>query len=165
MRVLGAARARSTRTGLTFAAAAALLGGCGSTAPPPVTVQPPTVGPATAARCHKIAARLPHTVADSYDQRTTKPPSYLTAAWGKPAIVFRCGVAAPPRPLTGAQISVNGVRWLVTQGELVTWRTIGEGVTAEVDVPANYDDQDAILSDLSTAVLAGRVKATVSPHR
>ena len=147
------------------AAAAGILlavAGCGGSSGSPVAVSPPTPTPAAASRCKLLVAHLPGTVADSYGRRPTDPHSAYTAAWGDPPIILRCGVAAPGSPLIGSELTVRGVEWLVNEnGASVQWLTLARPVTVELDVPATYHNQDAILSDVSAALPA--VKRPASP--
>ncbi|MGI3780643.1 MAG: DUF3515 family protein, partial [Janthinobacterium lividum] len=74
---------------VVLATVATLLAGCGK-----VAVSDPTPDAAGAAVCAAVLDALPDHVLDQ-DRRTVEPGRY-SAAWGKPAIVLRCGVAAPP---------------------------------------------------------------------
>ena len=130
--------------------AAATLGACGGAGP--VALAPPTPGPSAAAPCARLRAALPSTVAD-HSRRDTDPSSTYTAAWGDPAVTLLCGTRPPNRPLSGDLLTIDRVSWLANrQGDVLTWVTVGRRVTVEVDVPMAYDDQDAIVADLSAAV-------------
>jgi hypothetical protein len=146
--------AGGTVTGVAgLAAAVALTVASCSGTPPAVPLQPPAANAAAAATCGRLHAALPSTVAGRYRRRPVTPASASTAAWGDPPIALRCGVAPPPRPLVGDELVVDGVRWLAgQQGDVVSWRSLGRSVTVELDVPAGYDDQDAVLADVSPAV-------------
>jgi hypothetical protein len=141
---------RSARAA-AIVAALTLLSACGGAGPARVT--PPRPGPTAAAACARLHAALPETVADSHERRDVEPASRYTAAWGDPPIALLCGAPPPRRPLSGDQLTVDHVAWLVNrQGDVLTWVTIDRAVTVELDVPAGFDDQDAIASDVSAAV-------------
>ncbi len=77
------------------------------------------------------------------------------AAWGSPAVVLRCGVPAPPRPI-GALFTADGVDWTPREDpDGVTWTTVGRPVSVQVRFPARYDSQGPLLATLSPA-LRGR---------
>ncbi|MHC5906251.1 DUF3515 domain-containing protein [Streptomyces sp. S6] len=74
----------------------------------------PTPSPKAAEICRKLDAALPSTV-DGLRRRDPEPASTLTAGWGDPAIILRCGVVKPPemdndRADAG---TADGVGWLV----------------------------------------------------
>lgn len=104
--------------------------------------------------CTTLHQHLPKSLADHYDRRPVTPASPYVAAYGNnPAIVVRCGVASPSQPLTGNIITVDGVDWLVNPvGTAVAWVSLKRVATIEVDIPATYDDQDAVMHDLTPAV-------------
>ncbi|MFD3559137.1 DUF3515 domain-containing protein [Streptomyces sp. NPDC058686] len=62
--------------------------------------------------CRNLHKRLPDTV-DGHGRNDPSPRSELTAGWGDPAIILRCGVERPalmddPKALP---VKVNGVGW------------------------------------------------------
>ena len=61
-------------------------------------------------RLHRIDGRLPTRVLDQ--RPSDRPPGTFSAAWGRPPIMLRCGVAQPAG-LTAASecFEVNGVGW------------------------------------------------------
>ena len=83
-------------------------------------------------------------------------PGRFSAAWGKPAIVLRCGVAAPPGLTpTSECLEVNGVGWYAeeaTGGMIFT--TIGRAAFVEVSVPTKYAPESGALVDLGGTVAA-----------
>jgi hypothetical protein len=83
-------------------------------------------------------------------------PGRLSAAWGKPAIVLRCGVAAPPTLTDHSEcLEINGVGWFgedATGGTIFT--TIGRATFVEVSVPSTYPLGSGALVDLGDAVAA-----------
>ncbi|MET8974062.1 DUF3515 domain-containing protein [Streptomyces sp. NPDC004539] len=77
-----------------------------------------TVVPSPSAKaaqiCRKLDAALPAEV-DGLRRRDPEPASTLTAGWGDPAIILRCGVVKPPKmDDDGADAGeADGVGWLV----------------------------------------------------
>ena len=128
-----------------------LLAGCSQA----VAITPPAPDPTAAAACAKLAAALPATVAGQ-DRRDTAPDSDLTAAWGDPPIVLRCGVARPTGLTQTAQVtSIDGVDWYPqerTAGYVFT--TSGRVAYVELAVPSTYGSQAGGLPDLGAAITA-----------
>jgi hypothetical protein len=132
---------------LLVVAALLLLSGCHGSA---VSMSLPPGAQAQA--CTTLGAALPHTVL-GHARRTTKPASPALAAWGDPAIILRCGVAAPG-PSTDCE-SVNGVDWVVTQlSNGVEFTTFGRTPSVEVLVPSRYAPEAFALTSMSTPVAA-----------
>ena len=82
----------------------------------------------------------------------------MTAAWGDPALVLRCGV---PRPAdlqpTSDIVEVEGVEWfLVESAAGYTFTTTGRSAYVELTVPAEVDRSEATapLVDLAPAIIA-----------
>lgn len=128
---------------------ATLLAGCGK-----VAVSDATPEVAGAAVCTNLMAALPEQVLDQ--GRRTVEPGRFSAAWGRPVIVLRCGVPAPPT-LTrdSACLEVDGVGWFgeeATGGMIFT--TIGRAAFVEVSVPSEYPLGSGALVDLGAAVAA-----------
>jgi hypothetical protein len=78
------------------------------------TVAVPSPDAAVTKLCRNLDGALPRTV-DGLSRQDPRPASALTAGWGSPAIILRCGV---PRPAAmddpeadGAE--VDGVGWLL----------------------------------------------------
>lgn len=130
-------------------AAVLALTGCSGA----VEVDVPTPDPGTASVCAELAGALPETVADQ-DVRSTDPDDVLTAAWGDPAIVLRCGVPDPAALEPTSQVfSVDGVEWFpeeLTAGYVFT--TYGRTANVEVTVPDDYSPEAGPLVDLADAV-------------
>nr|WP_183341060.1 DUF3515 domain-containing protein [Microlunatus antarcticus] len=128
---------------------ATLLAGCGK-----VAVDDPTPDAAGAAVCAGVMAALPEQVLDQ-DRRTVEPGVY-SAAWGKPAIVLRCGVAAPPTLTRESEcLQIDAVGWYAedaTGGKIFT--TIGRATFVEVSVPSGYALGTGALVDVGDAVTA-----------
>ncbi|MBK3385932.1 DUF3515 domain-containing protein [Streptomyces albidoflavus] len=146
------------RRSLRSAAAALLLAavaGCSSTGGRPAAAVP---GPdsATATLCHKLDDRLPQRVA-GMERNDPEPESALTAGWGSPAIILRCGV---PRP--GAMndpdaegVEADGVGWLMEQPGDGSFRftTTLRRAYVEVALPAEHVPEGlAPLSDLAPSI-------------
>lgn len=130
---------------------ALLVAGCSRA----VAVTPPTPDPTVAAACAKLAAALPAIVAGQ-DRRDTTPDSTLTASWGDPPIVLRCGVGRPAGLTQTTQVtSVNGVDWFPQQRTAgYVFTTSGRVAYVEVAVPADYGSQAGGLPDLGAAITA-----------
>ena len=132
-----------------LAIAATLLAGCGK-----VAVSDPTPDAAGVGVCSGVMADLPAQVLDQ-DRRKVEP-GVLSAAWGKPVIVLRCGVVAPPTLTpTSECLEINGVGWFAeeaTGGMIFT--TIGRAAYVEVSVPSQYPLGTGALVDLGGAVSA-----------
>ena len=121
----------------------------------PVDVFPPEPAPSARDVCGALAEQLPHVVVGR-EARDTEPDSDLTAAWGDPAIVLRCGVPEPEAlEPTSELVTVDGVDWFpeqLTAGYLFT--TYGRVVFVEVSVPDDYAPEAGALTDLADAVQA-----------
>ena len=143
----GAGLLRRFGQGVVLLTLATLLAGCGK-----VAVDDPAPDPAGAAVCTSVLADLPEQVLDQ--ERRTVEPGRFSAAWGKPAIVLRCGVPAPPMLTpTSECLEVNGVGWFseeATGGMIFT--TIGRAAYVEVSVPSAYQLGSGALVDVGAAV-------------
>ncbi len=115
---------------------------------------PPTPDDATQAACVKVFAQLPVQLG-SLSPRKTDTDSSFVAAWGNPAIVFRCGVARPAAydtPGAAEPVDVNGVLWEPDPQKTQTvYTAVDRSVYVDVTVPAQ---QDQPLPDLTAAVTA-----------
>lgn len=133
-----------TSAGLALIAATVL--GCGRT----VTVRPPAdLG--VAQQCQVLKDDLPDTFAGER-RLSVDPASAQTAAWGSPAIVWRCGVDVPATYEPDSQaIEVNGTTWLPQELESgVRFTTIGKSPGIELTVPSIYPSPAGLLARLST---------------
>jgi Protein of unknown function (DUF3515) len=106
--------------------------------------------------CDHLHAALPRRV-DGRLTSAVSPSSTLTAAWGKPAVVLRCGVGRPRglRP-TSDVINVNGVLWFLHQThDAYVFTTYGRVAFVEVSVPASVPRERATapLVDLARPVI------------
>jgi hypothetical protein len=115
----------------------------------PVEVAVPDDG--ADAACTAMADDLP-THLLSRERVATSPTSPAVAAWGRPAIIWRCGVP-PPGPTTQDCITVNGVDWLVQPLDDGTgFVTYGRTPAVQVLVPKEYAPETFALPALSPVV-------------
>ncbi|WP_405722654.1 DUF3515 domain-containing protein [Streptomyces sp. NBC_01537] len=121
----------------------------------------PAASAKASAICGRLHASLPAKV-DGLSRRALEPASRLTAGWGDPTVVLRCGVPRPEVLTPGSKTynptsdaaDVNGVSWLVQQLEGGGYRFTTTGRTAfvEVTVPTEYAPEVNPLTDLAAAV-------------
>lgn len=122
-----------------------------------------------AAVCRKLHTALPDKV-DGLSRRVVEPKSDLTAGWGDPTVILRCGVARPGvltpgnpnyNPTADAA-EVNGVSWLLQplNGGGYRFTTSDRQVFVEVTVPHAYAPEVDPLTDLAAAV-RGTVPTTL----
>ncbi|MFI1376361.1 DUF3515 domain-containing protein [Streptomyces longwoodensis] len=122
----------------------------------------PRPGARAAALCRTLDGVLPATV-DDESREDPEPASQLTAGWGNPAIILRCGVPRPPK-MVDPSVSqgldpdavaggVDGVDWLMEKADGGAYRftTASRLAYVEVTVPADRD-RSAVLIDLAPAV-------------
>lgn len=148
---------------LALVAAPLLLAACSGS----VDVAPPDLGGASSTAsldaCTQLTADLPEQVAEQ-KSRSTAPESPLTAAWGEPAILLRCGVPRPEALTAASQlVSVNGVDWFaeeLTAGYVFT--TEGRSPSVEVTVPDDYAPEIGPVTELSPFVAAAIPQPTSS---
>jgi len=118
-----------------------------------VPVDPPQTSAEQSAICRDLQTLLPDLL-DGRPSRQTGPLSPLTAAWGDPAVVLRCGVARPAGlTLTSQLFQADGVSWFPEQVS-GGWRFTATGRKAyvEVTVPGAQEQASAPLVDLAPAV-------------
>ncbi|MFF9818216.1 DUF3515 domain-containing protein [Streptomyces sp. NPDC014006] len=148
---------------LGLPALALLLGvaGC-SFADDSASVAVPSPAAKTAALCRELDRALPSRV-DGQDRRDPTPASPLTAGWGDPAIILRCGVERPAK-MTDQRVSeggdpdavaggVDGVDWLMEKQDDGAYRftTANRRAYVEVRVPKGRDTS-SVLVDLAPAM-------------
>ncbi|MFI6985028.1 DUF3515 domain-containing protein [Embleya sp. NPDC050154] len=145
--------------------------GCGGDGSGPVQVAVPTPPPGAAAdACRALHDALPAKVMDA-GARKISPESTLTAAWGDPAIVLRCGVGLPAslRVVDPAKagsepvdsVEVNGVTWAFARyADGVRFTTVYRRANVEMTVPKKFAEPAAPLVDVADAV-ARTVPATL----
>ncbi|MEW2522373.1 DUF3515 domain-containing protein [Actinacidiphila alni] len=121
------------------------------------TVAVPVPDKRVAGYCHALHGALPAKV-DGLSRHDLKPRSELTAGWGKPAIVLRCGV---PRPVElknpeADGVTVDGVGWLIEQQSDGAFRltTTLRKAYVEVTLPKKWAGDLGPLTDLADAVKA-----------
>ena len=106
--------------------------------------------------CRNLDKVLPSEV-DGQDRRDPEPASRLTAGWGDPAIILRCGVDRPAK-MTDPEADGadgNGVGWLLEkQGDgSFRFTTTLRKAYVEVTIPKDRTaDGMAPLVDLAPAV-------------
>jgi hypothetical protein len=106
--------------------------------------------------CAPMMVALPDSLADA-QRRTTS--SQATAAWGDPSrVILRCGVT-PPGPTTDPCAGVNGVDWVIKEGNPNwTMTTYGRVPATEVVIDPNKIPSSTVLAELSNA--AAKIPAT-----
>jgi hypothetical protein len=115
----------------------------------PVDVAVPPAGSDPA--CAQMAERLPQRLL-SQERVTTSSSSPAVAAWGDPAIIWRCGVT-PPAPTTKECVAVNGVDWVVDPLDDGTgFTTYGRTPAVQVLVPKAYAPETFALPALAAVV-------------
>jgi hypothetical protein len=119
------------------------------------TVAVPVPDPLTSSYCRALHEALPQRVG-GLPRHDLKPESDLTAGWGDPAIVLRCGV---PRPAVDDDpeadgVDVDEVGWSVEHVENGALRltTTYRKAYVEVTLPEKYAGDVGPLTDLAGAV-------------
>ncbi|WP_416979476.1 DUF3515 domain-containing protein [Streptomyces sp. T028] len=112
--------------------------------------------------CRNLDRALPSKV-DGQSRRDPEPASALTAGWGDPAIILRCGVERPPkmvdpevaqgRDADAVAGGVNGVDWLMEKRDGGGYRftTASRSAYVEVTVPEGVDSS-SVLIDLASGI-------------
>ncbi|MGW7051013.1 DUF3515 domain-containing protein [Streptomyces sp. NPDC054887] len=143
---------------LSCAALLLAVAGCSLT-DDAVAVAVPAPSSEEAGVCRALHRELPETV-DGLERRTADPESDLTAVWGDPAIVLRCGVPRPEKMSDAASqgVEADGVNWLLERQEDGSPRftTTYRDAYVEVTLPAKYAHDVTPL-----AAFAAPVKKTV----
>ena len=103
--------------------------------------------------CADLGAILPVSLGGAL-LRDTNPDSPGTQAWGDPAIVLRCGVAAPEAFSTASQLlAVNNVSWYPEELQAgVRFTSMETSEFVEVSIPSDYDSTAEILTELSSVI-------------
>jgi len=119
------------------------------------TVAVPVPDAQVARYCTALHARLPQKV-NGLPRHDLKPSSELTAGWGDPSIVLRCGV---PRPAadddqSADAVEVDGVGWLIEpqSGGVFRLTTTLRKAYVEVTLPKEYARDLGPLTDRAGAV-------------
>lgn len=141
---------RAARTALVGALAAFSLAGCSPAVD--VTAAKDAANPA----CAPMMVSLPDAIGEA---RLRKTNSQATAAWGDPSLVIlRCGVNVPG-PTTDRCVTVNGIDWVIKEGDPVwTLTTYGREPATEILMDPDKISSATVLADLATS--AGKVPAT-----
>ncbi|MFI2434952.1 DUF3515 domain-containing protein [Streptomyces sp. NPDC018693] len=116
----------------------------------------PSPGDRAAALCRDLDKELPSRV-DDQDRRDPTPVSALTAGWGDPAIILRCGVERPEKMSDpeADSVEVDGVGWLMEEQDDGSFRftTALRRAYVEVSIPAKRAANGmAPLVDLAPAI-------------
>lgn len=138
--------------------------GCGRT----VTVQPPAdLG--VAEECQVLEEDLPD-IFGGERRLSVDPPSPQTAAWGSPAIVWRCGVGVPSTLEPNSQlIEVAETNWFPQELESgIRFTTVDTSPGVELTVPSIYPSPAGLLTQLSTRTGSARPPSSrtgaLQPH-
>ncbi|GHA44058.1 hypothetical protein GCM10010372_50170 [Streptomyces tauricus] len=135
--------------------------GC-SSADDNIPASVPSPGAKATKLCQNLDKSLPRKV-DGLDREDPEPRSALTAGWGSPAIILRCGVSRPakmvdPKVANGDDPVaiggvVNGIDWLMEkrEGGVTRFTSAQRRVYVEVTVPSGRDTS-SVLVDLTEAI-------------
>ncbi|MEU5277805.1 DUF3515 domain-containing protein [Streptomyces asoensis] len=122
----------------------------------------PSPGAKAAKLCRDLDKVLPSKV-DGESRHDPEPASALTAGWGGPEIILRCGVAQPPKMIDpevavgsdpdAVAGGVDGVDWLMEtrDGGGNRFTTANRSAYVEVTVPDGTDSSGALI-DLAPAI-------------
>ena len=132
----------------------ALAGGLLLTACSPA-VDVPAAADAANPACAPMMVALPDSLGDAQLRQTN---SQGTAAWGEPSrVILRCGVNVPG-PTTDRCVTVNGIDWLLKEGDPVwTLTTYGRNPATEILMDPHKISSATVLAELANA--AGKVPA------
>jgi hypothetical protein len=137
------------------------IAGC-SSADDSASAAVPSPDAKAAKLCRTLDKVLPSKVGGE-GRHDPEPASALTAGWGGPAIILRCGVTQPPK-MTDPKVAdgadpdavaggVNGVDWLMEKRDGGGYRFTTANRTAYVEVTVPKDaDSSAVLIDLAPAI-------------
>ncbi|QFZ74065.1 DUF3515 family protein [Streptomyces fagopyri] len=146
----------TTLLGLPVLALLITVTGC-SSADDGASAVVPGPGAKVSALCRDLDKVLPKKV-DGLDRNDPEPRSALTAGWGSPAIILRCGVERPSKMSDMEALSgeVNGVGWLMEKRDDGAYRFTSSLRRAyvEVSVPKKWAQRDgsAALVDLAAPI-------------
>jgi len=131
------------------------VAGC-SSADDSASAAVPSPGAGGTKLCRELDRVLPSKV-DDQDRRDPEPASALTAGWGDPAIILRCGVVRPSKmdDPEADGVEVNGVGWLLEKQDDGSFRftTTLRKAYVEVSLPEERTgDGMAPLVDLASAI-------------
>ncbi|WP_051552102.1 DUF3515 domain-containing protein [Nocardioides sp. URHA0020] len=138
--------------GVVACAVVLLATGC-SSGPPEIST--PRLSAAAAQSCRDLVADLPDRLADEDSVEVAGDTAY-GAAWGDPAIVLTCGVAAVDLTDLPGCTEVDGIGWLLPQDEAggdrdATFTADGYRPRVRLEVPEDYlpEQGAAALADLA----------------
>lgn len=119
-------------------------------------VDVPSAKDAANPACAPMMVALPDAVGDAALRKTN---SQATAAWGDPSqLILRCGVNVPG-PTTDRCVTVNGIDWVIKEGDPVwTLTTFGREPATEILMDPDKISSATVLADLANA--AGKIQAT-----
>ncbi|GAA2512428.1 DUF3515 domain-containing protein [Streptomyces longisporus] len=148
-------RRRPVPAGLPVLVLLIAAAGC-SSADDSASAAVPSPGAKVAALCRSLDKVLPAKV-DGLSRRDPEPASALTAGWGNPAIILRCGVLRPAEMSDPEAdgVEVNGVGWLLQKQKDGSFRFTStlRKAYVEVSIPAKRTgDGMAPLVDLAPAI-------------
>lgn len=143
------------RTSIRVLGAVGALAGGLSLAGCSPAVDVPAAADAANPACAPMMVALPDSLGDAQLRQTN---SQATAAWGEPSLVIlRCGVNVPG-PTTDRCVTVNGVDWLLKEGDPVwTLTTYGRTPATEILMDPDKISSATVLAELANA--AGKVPA------
>ena len=106
--------------------------------------------------CAPMMVALPDAIGDAGLRKTN---SQATAAWGDPSqVILRCGVNVPG-PTTDRCVSVNGIDWVIKEGDpIYTLTTFGREPATEILMNPDTISSATVLADLSAA--SAKIPAT-----
>jgi len=119
-------------------------------------VAAPTPAASDRAGCARLVAALPRSLGPRLDPRVVQPSTDYTRAWGRPAVVLRCGVGYPAGYLPTSTVDeVDAVSWFATQEhDDVVFTAVTRRPRVSVAVPRSYGQAFDILISLSAPVRA-----------
>jgi hypothetical protein len=114
----------------------------------------PSPEPQDVSDCTALTAALPKKIGDKLEKRTVEPKSPLLAAWGKPAVVLRCGVGIPSTYRPGTDLTVvNNVGWFEDdRADDVVYTTITREPRVALALPRSQTSSFEILVDLAGVI-------------
>jgi hypothetical protein len=129
----------------TAAAALCGLAACGGSGDVHVAVPVPPAG--VAAACAAFIKALPKDLVPKQSPRPTSPVSPYTAAFGKPAVTIRCGIAVPKHDPTAFVDEVNNVDWLQLSAPAGGQRYVSytSRLVVDIVIPRPYLPADVLL--------------------
>ncbi|MEU6766647.1 DUF3515 domain-containing protein [Streptomyces sp. NPDC046853] len=153
---------RRRRRCLVSAPALALLiasAGC-SSADEEVKATVPAPDSKVTELCRNLDKQLPEKV-DGLARVDPAPKSELTAGWGDPAIILRCGVAKPPKmnDPEADGVTADGVNWLIEEQDDGSFRFTSTLREAYVEVTLPKERAGSGVSPLTD--FAAPVKKTI----